>query len=50
VNTMTMSTDELASLGLQKPDVMYDQETGYYDHLPLVADFALLSETREQQR
>jgi hypothetical protein len=47
LNTMTMSTDELASLGLQESDVMYDQEAGYYDHLPLVADFTLRSETRE---
>jgi len=47
LNTMTMSTDELASIGLQKSDVMFDQEAGYYDHLPLVADFTLRSETRE---
>jgi endonuclease/exonuclease/phosphatase family metal-dependent hydrolase len=47
LNTMTMSTDELANLGLQKSDVMYDQETGYYDHLPLVVDFTLRSEMRE---
>jgi hypothetical protein len=47
LNTMTMSTDELASLGLRKSDVMFDQEAGYYDHLPLVADFTLRSETRE---
>ena len=42
-----MSTDELASLGLRKSDVMYDQEAGYYDHLPLVADFTFRSDTRE---
>ncbi len=47
LNTMEMSTDELAKLGLQKSDVVYDQEAGYYDHLPLVADFTLRSETRE---
>lgn len=49
LNTMTMSTDELASLGLRDSDVMYDQEADYYDHLPLVADFTLWSETCEHQ-
>jgi endonuclease/exonuclease/phosphatase family metal-dependent hydrolase len=47
VNTMTMSPDELTSLGLQESDVMYDKEAGYYDHLPLVVDFNFRSETRE---
>ena len=41
LNTMTMSTDELADRGLQKSDVLYGGNASYYDHLPLVADFAI---------
>jgi endonuclease/exonuclease/phosphatase family metal-dependent hydrolase len=39
LNTMTLSPDELANLGLQKLDVLYDGNPRYYDHLPLVVDF-----------
>lgn len=41
LNTMTMSAEELADLGLQKSDVLYGGNTSHYDHLPLVTDFAL---------
>lgn len=41
LNTMTMSPDELADRGLQKSDVLYGGKAGDYDHLPLVADFAI---------
>ena len=47
LNTMTMPADELADLGLQRSDVMYDEKSGYYDHFPLVADFMLLSRPRD---
>jgi len=36
-----MSPDELADRGLQKSDVLYGGKAGDYDHLPLVADFAI---------
>lgn len=41
LNTMTLSPDELALLGLQKSDVLYDEDPRYYDHLPLVVDFEI---------
>jgi endonuclease/exonuclease/phosphatase family metal-dependent hydrolase len=41
LNTMTMSPNELASIGLQKSDVLYGGDANDYDHLPLVADFAI---------
>ena len=41
LNTMTMSPDELANRGLQKSDVLFGGNANYYDHLPLVADFAI---------
>jgi len=47
LNTMTMSAEELAELGLQKSDVLYGGNASYYDHLPLVADFAIGSGSRE---
>ena len=47
LNTMTMSTDELADRGLQKSDVLYDGNANDYDHLPLVADFALSKRSLE---
>jgi len=43
LNTMTMSTQQLAALGLLKSDVLYGGSASYYDHLPLVTDFALVS-------
>ena len=45
LNTTTMSIDELTELGLQKSDVLYRGKAGFYDHLPLVTDFALRSGT-----
>ena len=39
LNTMTLSPDQLSSHGLQKSDVLYDENPRYYDHLPLVVDF-----------
>lgn len=47
LNTMTMSTDELADRGLQKSDVLYGGNASYYDHLPLVADFAISKGSRK---
>ena len=41
LNTMTMSPDDLANLGLQESDVLYGGDPDYYDHLPLVVDFAI---------
>ena len=43
LDTTTMSADELTVLGLQRSDVLYRGKAGYYDHLPLVTDFALRS-------
>jgi hypothetical protein len=42
LNTMLLSAEALARRGLQPGDVVLDPSTGYYDHLPLVADFSLL--------
>ena len=47
VNTVTMSGEELAGLGLQKSDVLYGGEADYYDHLPLVVDFVIGAGSRE---
>lgn len=47
LNTMMMSADELAALGLQQSDVLYGGKAGDYDHLPLVTDFSLRSEARK---
>lgn len=41
LNTMTLSPNDLASLGLQMPDVLYGGDPNNYDHLPLVVDFAI---------
>ena len=41
LNTMTMSADDLATLGLQQSDVLYGGDPNYYDRLPLVADFVI---------
>ncbi len=43
LDTTTMSANELTELGLQKSDVLYGGKAGYYDHMPLVTDFALRS-------
>jgi endonuclease/exonuclease/phosphatase family metal-dependent hydrolase len=41
LNTMTLSPGELATLELQKSDVLFDGNPRYYDHLPLVVDFKI---------
>ena len=41
LNTMTLSDQALAALGLLRDDVLIDAQFGYYDHLPLVVDFVL---------
>ena len=41
LNTMTLSDQALAALGLLRDDVLLDAQFGYYDHLPLVVDFVL---------
>ena len=41
LNTMTMSHDDLTELGLHETDVLHAGEPDYYDHLPLVVDFAI---------
>jgi endonuclease/exonuclease/phosphatase family metal-dependent hydrolase len=43
LNTMTLSDDALASLGLQLDDVVLDARFGYYDQLPLIVDFVIAS-------
>jgi len=43
LNTMTLSPDELASLDLKKTDALLGGVPNYYDHLPLVVDFAINS-------
>jgi endonuclease/exonuclease/phosphatase family metal-dependent hydrolase len=47
MNTMTMSPEDLANLGLQKTDALYGRDPSYYDHLPLVVDFILISTAPE---
>ena len=41
LNTMLLSDQVLDLLGLQAEDVVLDLPSGYYDHLPVVADFEL---------
>ena len=41
LNTMTLSPDELVTLGLERSDVLYNGNPVDYDHLPLVVDFDL---------
>jgi endonuclease/exonuclease/phosphatase family metal-dependent hydrolase len=48
LNTMTLSPGELANLGLQKSDVLYDGDPSDYDHLPLVVDFEIGPRSSEQ--
>jgi endonuclease/exonuclease/phosphatase family metal-dependent hydrolase len=44
LNTMQMSPESLRYWGMQAEDVVLDPASGYYDHLPLVADFRVLRE------
>ena len=41
LNTMLLSDEALASLGLRVDDVVLDAQSGYYDHLPIVVDFVI---------
>jgi len=41
LNSMLLSDEALASLGLRVDDVMLDALSGYYDHLPIVVDFVI---------
>jgi len=43
LNTLLLSDGALELLGLRAGDVVLDLPSGYYDHLPLVVDFALAS-------
>ena len=47
LNTMMMSPDGLADLGLRKTDVLYGEDPGYCDHTSLVVDFAVGSASLE---
>jgi hypothetical protein len=42
LNTMLMAPELLAAYGLEADDVLLDPISGYYDHLPLVADFTII--------
>lgn len=44
LNSMLLSEAALGELGLQATDVVLDLPSGYYDHLPLVVDFELVSD------
>jgi len=41
LNTLMLSDQALAALGLEPDDVLLDAQSGYYDHLPLVVDFVI---------
>jgi len=43
LNTLLLADEVLAASGLQLNDVLLDASTGYFDHLPVVVDFALVS-------
>ena len=47
LNTTTMSAGELSSLGLLQSDVLFGGKPGYFDHLPLIVDFSVRSQTIE---
>jgi endonuclease/exonuclease/phosphatase family metal-dependent hydrolase len=47
LNTMTMSSNDLDILGLQKSDALFGGNPNYYDHLPLVVDFTIESASLE---
>jgi hypothetical protein len=44
LDTTKLSEDALAEWGLHAADVLMNGGPGYYDHLPLVADFQFLAE------
>lgn len=41
LNTLLMSDEILALHDLEREDVLFDPETGTYDHLPVVVDFSI---------
>ncbi len=43
LNTALLSEEALRFTGLRADDVLLDPAAGYYDHLPLVVDFAIVS-------
>lgn len=47
LDTTTMPAEDLSSLGLQRSDVLFGGKPGYFDHLPLIVDFAVRSDTIE---
>ena len=40
LDTTTISDEDLSSLGLLKPDVLFGGEPGFFDHFPLIVDFS----------
>lgn len=46
LNTMLLSDEALAALGLRVDDVVLDARSGYYDHLPIVADLVIANSPR----
>ncbi|MEJ2129241.1 MAG: endonuclease/exonuclease/phosphatase family protein [Woeseiaceae bacterium] len=47
LNTMTLSPNQLEHLELQQTDVLYGGDPNFYDHLPLIVDFAIGSASLE---
>jgi hypothetical protein len=43
LNTKLLSDEGLELYGLHEDDVLLSPVTGYYDHLPLVVDFTIIS-------
>lgn len=41
LNTTLLSEAALETVGLLPEDVLLDPATGYFDHLPVVADFVI---------
>lgn len=41
LNTMTMLPNDLENHRLKQTDVLFGGDPGYYDHLPLIVDFAI---------
>jgi endonuclease/exonuclease/phosphatase family metal-dependent hydrolase len=44
LDTTKLSEAALAQFGLEKDDVLMNATPGFYDHLPIVVDFALIEE------
>jgi hypothetical protein len=41
LNTVSMSAEQLVRYGLERTDILLDGRPGQFDHMPLVADFAV---------